>query len=44
MSSSYIWIHWTDETDVLPQDLVKSRNYEIECYNDQIALKFDILR
>ena len=27
--------------DVLPPDLVKSRNREIGCYNDRIALKFD---
>ena len=32
----------TKRTDVLPQDLVKSRNREIWCYYDRIALKFDI--
>ena len=28
-------------TDVLPQDLVKSRSRDIGCHNDRIALKFD---
>ena len=32
---------FTERTDVLPQDLVKSRSREIGCYNDLIALKFD---
>ena len=32
---------FTKRTDVLPQDLVKSRSREIGCYNDCIALKFD---
>ena len=31
----------TKRQDVLPQDLVKSRNGEIECYNAPITLKFD---
>ena len=29
-------------TDVLPQDLVKSRSREIGFYHDRIALKFDM--
>ena len=32
---------FTKRTDVLPQDLVKTRSREIGCYNDHIALKFD---
>ena len=32
---------FTKRTDILPQDLVKSRRREIGCYNDRIALKFD---
>ena len=43
-------IHWaipeplsTKRMDVLPQDLVKSRSREIECYNERVALKFDRL-
>ena len=32
---------FTKRTDVLPQDLVKSRSREIECCNDRIALKFE---
>ena len=33
----------TNRTDVLPQDLVKSRRREIGYHNDRIALKFDRL-
>ena len=32
---------FTKQTDVLPQDLVKSRSREIGCYNYRVALKFD---
>ena len=32
---------FTKRTDVLLLDLVKSRDSEIGCYNDPIALKFD---
>ena len=32
---------FTKRTDVLPQDLVKSRSREIGWYNDRIVLKFD---
>ena len=32
---------FTKRTDVLLQDLVKSRRHEIGCYNDRIALTFD---
>ena len=32
---------FTKRTDVLPQDLVKSRTREIGYYNDRIAFKFD---
>ena len=32
---------FTKRTDVLPQDLVKSRSREIECHIDRIAMKFD---
>ena len=32
---------FSKRTDVLPQDIVKSRSREIGCYNDRIALKFD---
>ena len=31
----------TELTDVLPQDLVKSRSYEIRVYTFSITLKFD---
>ena len=31
---------FTKGTDVLPQDVVKSRTREIDCYNDHISLKF----
>ena len=33
---------FTKRTGVLPQYLVKSRSREIGCYNDRIALKFDM--
>ena len=36
-----IWTPFTERTDVLPQDLVKSRNREIHIYTFSIALKFD---
>ena len=31
----------TKRTDVLAQDLVKSRSHEIKCYNDRITIRFD---
>ena len=33
---------FTKRTDVLRQDLMKSPSREIGCYNDRIALKFDM--
>ena len=38
---THLWLLLTKRRDVLPQDLVKSRRREIECYTDDIALKFD---
>ena len=32
---------FTNRTDVLPHDLVKSRSHEIGCYNDRIGMKSD---
>ena len=32
---------FTERTDVLPQDLVKSRSRDIGCYDDRIALRYD---
>ena len=32
---------FTKGTDVLPQNLMKSRSREIGCFDDRIALKFD---
>ena len=40
------WPHagplFTKRTDILPQDLVKSRSHESGCYNDRVAIKFDM--
>ena len=40
------WPHagplFTKRTDILPQDLVKSRSHESECYTDRVDLKFDM--
>ena len=41
-TDSYVrYLGLIKRTDVLPQDLMKSRSRNIGCYSDRIALKFD---